>query len=218
MANFTDKQLKAIELIAVSELEGYTMEEVAEQAGVASRTIRRWKESKDFTKAVHIRTLEVLAQQSPKALKNTLDFMDSNDVKVRLQGNTFYLKELERLETLKQQEQEASKTVDVEEFFKAVGVETLETAKSKPNHLKKEIREGSDKVKWGTGSIIYHKRILALIEKGMSWKEAKEQVEGVAVEPEEYVQELTAIFGCYGLDIRLKENRKEDDPEGEGSI
>lgn len=207
MTNFNENQLKAIELVAISEVEGLTLLEIAEQCEVNEKTIRRWKKEPNFMRAVQKRVLELMAQQSPKILKNTLDMLDSKDIKVKVQGQQFYEKGMDRLEALKAEDKEQEKSFDVDEWLKGIGVISLAQAHDKKRHLQKQFKEDMERCVLALNSYVRNKELNEYMKAGDDWRTAESKNDRV-LSDSEIVEGLREIFE---IDIYIKEHTEQEE-------
>lgn len=207
MNNFSEKQLQAIELIAVSEVEGLTHLEIAEQIGVSTKTIQRWKKDTQLMREVQKRVLELMAMQSPKVLKNTLDLLDSKDLRMKVQGQQFFDKSMDRLEQLKAEDKEQESKIDVEYFLNEIGVGSLEKAHDKKRFLQKQSREDSERCVLALNSYVRNKELLEYMKDGDDWRTATSKNNRV-LSDEEVVEGLRQIFK---IDLYIKENTEQEE-------
>ncbi len=166
MANFNEKQLLAIELLARAEYEGMTQQQVADEVGVDVRTIRRWKQEKSFKDAVGRKSIELITELSPVIFKTTAEFLQSKDQRVQAKGVDMFLKASATIEA-KNKEEEQNDEVDVDAWL-IEHCPTVETAKNKEQFLKKEIEELKERLKWNVTSILLAEYQLKLVTEGCS--------------------------------------------------
>ena len=153
MANFNEKQLLAIELLARAEYEGMTQQQVADEVGVAVRTIRRWKQEKSFKDAVGRKSMELITELSPVIFKTTAEFLQSKDQRVQAKGVDVFLKASATIEAKNKEEEQNNNEVDVDAWL-IEHCPTVETVKNKQQFLKKEIEELKERLKWNVTSIL----------------------------------------------------------------
>ena len=120
---FNKKQQEAIRLLALKELEGLTLEEIALRVGVDRKTLYNWQIEEDFKRAVNNQALLNLADYSPIVLKNAYDFLNSKDEKVKIKGVELVMKSIEAQEKAEEQaRKEKEQGLDVDTFLKELGL------------------------------------------------------------------------------------------------
>lgn len=165
MANFNEKQLLAIELLARAEYEGMTQQQIADEVGVDIRTIRRWKNDQRFKDAVGRKSMELITELSPVIFKTTAEFLQSKDQRVQAKGVDVFLKASATIEAKNKEEEQNNKEVDVDAWL-IEHCPTVETAKNKEQFLKKEIKELKERLKWNVTSILLSEYQLKLVTEG----------------------------------------------------
>ena len=165
MANFNEKQLLAIELLARAEYEGMTQQQIADEVGVDARTIRRWNQDKRFKNAVGRKSMELITELSPVIFKTTAEFLQSKDQRVQAKGVDVFLKASATIEAKNKEEEANNKEVDVDAWL-IEHCPTVETAKNKEQFLKKEIKELKERLKWNVTSILLAEYQLKLVTEG----------------------------------------------------
>lgn len=170
MANFNEKQLLAIELLARAEYEGMTQQQIAEEVGVDARTIRRWNQDKRFKNAVGRKSMELITELSPVIFKTTAEFLQSKDQRVQAKGVDVFLKASATIEAKNKEEEQNNKEVDVDAWL-IEHCPTVETAKNKEHFLKKEIKELKERLQWNVTSILLAEYQLKLVTEGCSVEE-----------------------------------------------
>lgn len=118
---FNKKQQEAIRLLALKELEGLTLEEIALRVGVDRKTLYNWQKEEDFKRAVNHQALLSLADYSPIVLKNAHDFLNSKDEKVKIKGVELVMKAIEAQEQAEEQARKEQE-LDVDTFLKELGL------------------------------------------------------------------------------------------------
>lgn len=166
MANFNEKQLLAIELLARAEYEGMTQQQIADEVGVDARTIRRWNQDKRFKNAVGRKSMELITELSPVIFKTTAEFLQSKDQRVQAKGVDMFLKASATIEA-KNREEEQNNEVDVDAWL-IKHCPTVETAKNKEQFLKKEIKELKEILKSNVTAILLAEYQLKLVTEGCS--------------------------------------------------
>lgn len=165
MANFNEKQLLAIELLARAEYEGMTQQQIADEVGVDARTIRRWNQDKRFRDAVGRKSMELITELSPVIFKTTAEFLQSKDQRVQAKGVDVFLKASATIEAKNREEEQNNKEIDVDAWLMG-HFPTVETAKNKQQFLKKEIKELKERLKWNVTSILLSEYQLKLVTEG----------------------------------------------------
>lgn len=167
MANFTEQQLLAIELLAKAEYEGMSQKQIADEVGVSDRTIRRWLDNPRFKDAVGKKSIEMITELSPLIFKATAEFLSSKDDRVRSKGVDVFMKAQQTIEAYKKEEEQNNKEIDVDAWLMG-HFPTVETAKNKQQFLKKEIKELKERLKWNVTSILLSEYQLKLVTEGCS--------------------------------------------------
>ena len=165
MANFTEQQLLAIELLAKAEYEGMSQKQIADEVGVSDRTIRRWLDNPRFKDAVGKKSIEMITELSPLIFKATAEFLSSKDDRVRSKGVDVFMKAQQTIEAYKKEEEQNNKEIDVDAWLME-HFPTVETAKNKQQFLKKEIKELKERLKWNVTSILLSEYQLKLVTEG----------------------------------------------------
>ena len=120
--NFTEKQLKAIELLAIREVEGLSMEQVATEVGVTRKCIYDWLKDRAFKNSVNKKALECMADYAPLLLKELRTLIQSKNEATKLRAVELVSKTIEAQEQQAKREKEQNNKVDVEEFLKQLGI------------------------------------------------------------------------------------------------
>ena len=167
MANFTEQQLLAIELLAKAEYEGMSQKQIADEVGVSDRTIRRWLDNPRFKDAVGKKSIEMITELSPLIFKATAEFLSSKDDRVRSKGVDVFMKAQQTIEAYKKEEEQNNKEIDVDAWLMG-HCPTVETAKNKQQFLKKEIKELKERLKWNVTAILLTEYQLKLVTEGCS--------------------------------------------------
>lgn len=167
MANFNEKQLLAIELLARAEYEGMTQQQIADEVGVDARTIRRWNQDKRFKDAVGRKSMELITELSPVIFKTTAEFLQSKDQRVQAKGVDVFLKASATIEAKNKEEEQNNKEVDVDAWL-IEHCPTVSTAKNKQQFLKKEIFNLKERLKWNVTAILLAEYQLKLVTEGCS--------------------------------------------------
>ena len=167
MANFNEKQLLAIELLARAEYEGMTQQQIADEVGVDVRTLRRWKNDQRFKNAVGRKSMELITELSPVIFKTTAEFLQSKDQRVQAKGVDVFLKASATIEAKTKEEEQNNKEIDVDAWL-IEHCPTVETAKNKEQFLKKEIKELKERLKWNVTAILLSEYQLKLVTEGCS--------------------------------------------------
>lgn len=165
MANFTEQQLLAIELLAKAEYEGMSQKQIADEVGVSDRTIRRWLDNPRFKDAVGKKSIEMITELSPLIFKATAEFLSSKDDRVRSKGVDVFMKAQQTIEAYKKEEEQNNKEIDVDAWL-IENCPTVETAKNKEQFLKKEIKELKERLKWNVTAILLAEYQLKLVTEG----------------------------------------------------
>lgn len=167
MANFNEKQLLAIELLARAEYEGMTQQQIADEVGVDIRTIRRWKNDQRFKDAVGRKSMELITELSPVIFKTTAEFLQSKDQRVQAKGVDVFLKASATIEAKNREEEQNNKEVDVDAWL-IEHCPTVSTVKNTEQFLKKEIKELKERLKWNVTAILLAEYQLKLVIEGCS--------------------------------------------------
>ena len=193
MANFNEKQLLAIELLARAEYEGMTQQQVADEVGVDVRTVRRWKQEKSFKDAVGRKSIELITELSPVIFKTTAEFLQSKDQRVQAKGVDVFLKASATIEAKNKEEEQNNKEVDVDAWL-IEHCPTVETAKNKEQFLKKEIKELKERLKWNVTSILLAEYQLKLVTEGCSVEEVTYLSSKFKTSPEDEYRLLNELY------------------------
>ena len=167
MANFTEQQLLAIELLAKAEYEGMSQKQIADEVGVSDRTIRRWLDNPRFKDAVGKKSIEMITELSPLIFKATAEFLSSKDDRVRSKGVDVFMKAQQTIEAYKKEEEQNNKEIDIDAWLME-HCPTVETAKNKEQFLKKEIKELKEILKSNVTAILLSEYQLKLVTEGCS--------------------------------------------------
>ena len=167
MANFNEKQLLAIELLARAEYEGMTQQQIADEVGVDARTLRRWKNDQRFKDAVGRKSMELITELSPVIFKTTAEFLQSKDQRVQAKGVDVFLKASATIEAKNKEEEQNNKEVDVDAWL-IEHCPTVSTVKNKEQFLKKEIKELKEILKSNVTAILLSEYQLKLVTEGCS--------------------------------------------------
>lgn len=167
MANFTEQQLLAIELLAKAEYEGMSQKQIADEVGVSDRTIRRWLDNPRFKDAVGKKSIEMITELSPLIFKATAEFLSSKDDRVRSKGVDVFMKAQQTIEAYKKEEEQNNKEIDIDAWLME-HCPTVEIAKNKQQFLKKEIKELKERLQWNVTSILLAEYQLKLVTEGCS--------------------------------------------------
>lgn len=170
MANFNEKQLLAIELLARAEYEGMTQQQIADEVGVDVRTLRRWKNDQRFKDAVGRKSMELITELSPVIFKTTAEFLQSKDQRVQAKGVDVFLKASATIEAKSREEEQNNKEFDVDAWL-IEHCPTVSTVKNKEQFLKKEIKELKERLQWNVTSILLAEYQLKLVTEGCSVEE-----------------------------------------------
>lgn len=170
MANFTEQQLLAIELLAKAEYEGMSQKQIADEVGVSDRTIRRWLDNPRFKDAVGKKSIEMITELSPLIFKATAEFLSSKDDRVRSKGVDVFMKAQQTIEAYKKEEEQNNKEIDIDAWLME-HCPTVEIAKNKQQFLKKEIKELKERLQWNVTSILLAEYQLKLVTEGCSVEE-----------------------------------------------
>ena len=193
MANFNEKQLLAIELLARAEYEGMTQQQVADEVGVDARTIRRWNQEKSFKDAVGRKSIELITELSPVIFKTTAEFLQSKDQRVQAKGVDVFLKATATIEAKNKEEEQNNKEVDVDAWL--IGhCPTVSTAKNKEQFLKKEIKELKEILKSNVTSILLSEYQLKLVTEGCSIDEVTYLSSKFDTSPEDGYRLLNGLY------------------------
>ena len=193
MANFTEQQLLAIELLAKAEYEGMSQKQIADEVGVSDRTIRRWLDNPRFKDAVGKKSIEMITELSPLIFKATAEFLSSKDDRVRSKGVDVFMKAQQTIEAYKKEEEQNNKEIDVDAWLMG-HFPTVETAKNKQQFLKKEIKELKERLKWNVTAILLAEYQLKLVTEGCSIDEVTYLSNKFKPSPEEEYRLLKDIY------------------------
>lgn len=198
MANFNEKQLLAIELLARAEYEGMTQQQVADEVGVDARTIRRWNQEKSFKDAVGRKSMELITELSPVIFKTTAEFLQSKDQRVQAKGVDVFLKASATIEAKNKEEEQNNKEVDVDAWL-IEHCPTVETAKHKHHFLKKEIEELKERLKWNVTAILLSEYQLKLVTEGCSIDDINYLSNKFKTSPEDEYRLLNELYKFPGI-------------------
>lgn len=193
MANFNEKQLLAIELLARAEYEGMTQQQIADEVGVDVRTLRRWKNDQRFKDAVGRKSMELITELSPVIFKTTAEFLQSKDQRVQAKGVDVFLKASATIEAKNREEEQNNKEVDVDAWL-IEHCPTVETSKNKEQFLKKEIKELKERLKWNVTSILLSEYQLKLVTEGCSIDEVTYLSSKFKTSPEDEYRLLNELY------------------------
>lgn len=75
MANqkLSEKQVAAIEYLAVPKRGGLTYEQIAEEVGIARSTLQEWRKDEGFNRALTKRTIQLTQEHLPDVLQAAVD-------------------------------------------------------------------------------------------------------------------------------------------------
>nr|DAH73139.1 MAG TPA: Helix-turn-helix of insertion element transposase [Caudoviricetes sp.] len=193
MANFNEKQLLAIELLARAEYEGMTQQQIADEVGVDARTIRRWNQDKRFKNAVGRKSMELITELSPVIFKTTAEFLQSKDQRVQAKGVDVFLKASATIEAKNKEEEQNNKEFDVDAWL-IENCPTVETAKNKEQFLKKEIKELKEILKSNVTAILLSEYQLKLVTEGCSIDEVTYLSSKFNTSPEDEYRLLSELY------------------------
>lgn len=193
MANFNEKQLLAIELLARAEYEGMTQQQIANEVGVDARTIRRWHQDKRFKDAVGRKSMELITELSPVIFKTTAEFLQSKDQRVQAKGVDVFLKASATIEAKNREEEQNNKEVDVDAWL-IEHCPTVSTVKNTEQFLKKEIKELKERLKWNVTAILLSEYQLKLVTEGCSIDDINYLSNKFKASPEDEYRVLNDIF------------------------
>ena len=193
MANFNEKQLLAIELLARAEYEGMTQQQIADEVGVDARTIRRWNQDKRFKNAVGRKSMELITELSPVIFKTTAEFLQSKDQRVQAKGVDVFLKASATIEAKTKEEEQNNKEFDVDAWL-IENCPTVETAKNKEQFLKKEIKELKEILKSNVTAILLSEYQLKLVTEGCSIDEVTYLSSKFKTSPEDEYRLLNGLY------------------------
>lgn len=117
---FTEKQLKAIELLALREVQEMSMEQIALEVEVARKTLYEWQKDQAFKNAVNKRALECMADYAPLLLKELKGLIKSKNEATKLRAVELVAKSIEAQED--QQKEKQNNVIDVEAFLQELGI------------------------------------------------------------------------------------------------
>lgn len=198
MANFTEQQLLAIELLAKAEYEGMSQKQIADEVGVSDRTIRRWLDNPRFKDAVGKKSIEMITELSPLIFKATAEFLSSKDDRVRSKGVDVFMKAQQTIEAYKKEEEQNNKEVDVDAWL-IEHCPTVETSKNKEHFLKKEIKELKERLKWNVTAILLAEYQLKLVTEGCSIAEVTYLSSKFKTSPEDEYRLLNELYKFPGI-------------------
>ena len=193
MANFTEQQLLAIELLAKAEYEGMSQKQIADEVGVSDRTIRRWLDNPRFKDAVGKKSIEMITELSPLIFKATAEFLSSKDDRVRSKGVDVFMKAQQTIEAYKKEEEQNNKEIDIDAWLMG-HFPTVETAKNKEQFLKKEIKELKERLKWNVTAILLSEYQLKLVTEGCSIDEVTYLSSKFKTSPEDEYRLLNELY------------------------
>lgn len=193
MANFNEKQLLAIELLARAEYEGMTQQQIADEVGVDVRTLRRWKNDQRFKDAVGRKSMELITELSPVIFKTTAEFLQSKDQRVQAKGVDVFLKASATIEAKSREEEQNNKEVDVDAWL-IEHCPTVSTFKNKEQFLKKEIKELKERLKWNVTAILLSEYQLKLVTEGCSIDEVTYLSSKFKTSPEDEYRLLNGLY------------------------
>lgn len=198
MANFNEKQLLAIELLARAEYEGMTQQQIADEVGVDVRTLRRWKNDQRFKNAVGRKSMELITELSPVIFKTTAEFLQSKDQRVQAKGVDVFLKASATIEAKNKEEEANNKEIDVDAWL-IEHCPTVETAKNKEQFLKKEIKELKERLKWNVTAILLAEYQLKLVTEGCSIDDINYLSNKFKTSPEDEYRLLNELYKFPGI-------------------
>ena len=198
MANFTEQQLLAIELLAKAEYEGMSQKQIADEVGVSDRTIRRWLDNPRFKDAVGKKSIEMITELSPLIFKATAEFLSSKDDRVRSKGVDVFMKAQQTIEAYKKEEEQNNKEIDVDAWLMG-HFPTVETAKNKEQFLKKEIKELKDILKSNVTAILLSEYQLKLVTEGCPVEEVTYLSSKFKTSPEDEYRLLNELYKFPGI-------------------
>ena len=76
-----ERQLRAIELLALPDKGGFTMEEIAAKVGVSQRQLHRWRQKPEFQDAIVNKALENIRGELPAVFSANLKAAKKGNVK-----------------------------------------------------------------------------------------------------------------------------------------
>lgn len=193
MANFNEKQLLAIELLARAEYDGMTQQQIADEVGVSDRTLRRWNQDKKFKDAVGKKSMELITELSPVIFKTTAEFLQSKDQRVQAKGVDVFLKASATIEAKNKEEEANNKEIDVDAWL-LEHFPTVETAKNKEQFLKKEIKELKERLKWNVTAILLSEYQLKLATEGCSIDDINYLSNKFKTSPEDEYRLLNEVY------------------------
>ena len=198
MANFNEKQLLAIELLARAEYEGMTQQQIADEVGVDARTIRRWNQDKRFKDAVGRKSMELITELSPVIFKTTAEFLQSKDQRVQAKGVDVFLKASATIKAKNREEEQNNKEVDVDAWL-IEHCPTVSTVKNKEQFLKKELKELKERLKWNVTAILLAEYQLKLVTEGCSIDEVTYLSSKFKTSPEDEYRLLNELYKFPGI-------------------
>lgn len=208
MANFNEKQLLAIELLARAEYEGMTQQQIAEEVGVDARTIRRWNQDKKFKDSVGRKSMELITELSPVIFKTTAEFLQSKDQRVQAKGVDVFLKASATIEAKMKEEEENNKEIEVDAWLME-HCPTVQTAKNREQFLKKEIKELKERLKWSVTAILLSEYQLKLVTEGCSIEDINYLSSKFKTSPEDEYRVLNDVFKLPEVvEVEAGEDRK----------
>lgn len=193
MANFNEKQLLAIELLARAEYEGMTQQQIADEVGVDVRTLRRWKNDQRFKDAVGRKSMELITELSPVIFKTTAEFLQSKDQRVQAKGVDVFLKASATIEAKNREEEANNKEVDVDAWL-IEHCPTVSTVKNKQHFLKKEIFNLKERLKWNVTAILLAEYQLKLVTEGCSIDDINYLSSKFKTSPEDEYRLLSELY------------------------
>lgn len=212
MANFNEKQLLAIELLARAEYEGMTQQQIADEVGVDVRTLRRWKNDQRFKDAVGRKSMELITELSPVIFKTTAEFLQSKDQRVQAKGVDVFLKASATIEAKNREEEQNNKEVDVDAWL-IEHCPTVSTVKNTEQFLKKEIKELKERLKWNVTAILLSEYQLKLVTEGCLIDEVTYLSSKFNTSPEDEYRLLNELYKFPGI----KEVKTGEESEDNGA-
>lgn len=129
MTQFNEKQIQAIELLALPQRGGLTYKQVADKVGISERQFHRWKNDPEFKMAVANRALENLYDDIPEVFNANLSRAKAGEVRsvellYKLLGLLVDKKEIEVTETKGESVEDLmAEAKQLREELKAQGIE-----------------------------------------------------------------------------------------------
>jgi len=141
---FTELQEQAIELLARKEVEGYSMQEVANLVGVSRQALYDWMKNDKFKRAVNRKSLDALTDYAPKVLYNASQFLDSKNETVKLKGVELVMRAVDAQEKAEQEAKEI--VIDVDQFLRDAGIPQTDDRQGWIFYLEKQIAEYTEQL------------------------------------------------------------------------